>query len=144
MKKIITILFIAVSTSVMFTACTEDAAAPIPELTGKWEFFQEGTEVNGQEFLENYEHETGCSKDNLEFLAGGVFKANYYDNFFVSCELDSETGNWTKTGNMLTVNLFDEVTNAEILILDGTTLKIKNMDEEDGEIYLLVFKRATN
>lgn len=144
MKKIITILFLAVSSSVMFTACSDDDAAPTPELTGKWEFFQEGTLVNGQEVFEAYEHVSGCGKDNLEFLAGGVFKTNFYDSFDEPCELYSVAGTWTKDGNNLTITVLGEIATAEILILDATTLKIRYVDEEDGEIYVDILKRATN
>jgi hypothetical protein len=144
MKKIITILFLAVSSSVMFTACSDDDATPTAELTGKWELFQEGTLVNGQEVFEAYEHASGCAKDNLEFLAGGVFKSNFYDNFFEPCELYSVAGNWTKDGNNLTITVLGEIATAEILILDATTLKIRYVDEEDGETYIDILKRATN
>lgn len=144
MKKIITILFLAVSSSVMFTACSDDDAAPTFELTGKWEFFQEGTLVNGQEVFEAYEHTPGCAKDNFEFLAGGVFKSNSYDNFFAPCDLMSIPGTWTKAGNNLTITVLGEIATAEILILDATTLKVRYVDEEDGEIYVDILKRATN
>lgn len=144
MKKSLSILLLFVSTSFLFIGCSsdDDAGATTTDLVGKWEFFQEGTIVNGQEDLVTYEHAAGCSKDNHEFLAGGVFKSNFYDNFDAPCELFTAQGTWSRNGNMITATVFGQTQTIEILTLNATTLKVKY--EEDGEVYVDVFRRVAN
>lgn len=145
MKKTLSILLFFVSTSLLFTACSSDddsGATTSGELVGKWEFFQEGSIVNGQEDLETYEHAAGCSKDNLEFVAGGVFKSNFFDNFDTPCELFVAQGTWSRNGNMVTATMLGETQTIEILTLNATTLKVKY--EVDGEVFVDVLRRAAN
>ena len=146
MKKTLSILLFFVSTSLLFTACSSDddsGATTSGELVGKWEFFQEGEIVNGQEILEPYEHAAGCSKDNLEFEAGGVFKSNIYYNFQAPCGLYTETGTWTRNGNVITVvSILGGTEEIQILVVDATTLKVRYEDE--GYIYIDVLKKVAN
>jgi hypothetical protein len=59
----------------------------------------------------------------------------YYDN----CAEEIDLGTWSRNGNTLTVNLGGETANAEILVLDSQTLKVKSTFE--GVTYIQVFKR---
>ena len=43
-------------------------------LEGKWQYTKTGTKSNNQEILTNYQHTTGCTKDYIEILAGGILK----------------------------------------------------------------------
>jgi len=144
MKKSLSILLLFVSASFLFTGCSsdDDAGATASDLDGKWEFFQEGSIINGQEDLVTYEHAAGCSKDNYEFVAGGVFKSNFYDNFDTPCELFAAQGTWSRNGNMVTATMLGETQTIEILTLNATTLKVKY--EEDGAIFVDVLRKAAN
>lgn len=140
-------LLLLLCVSITFTACSNDDDSTTPDtsgnLEGKWEFYQEGEIVNGQEILESYEHAAGCSKDNLEFLAAGVFKSNIYDNFDAPCQLFSETGTWSKNGNVITVvSILGGSEEKQILMLDANTLKVKY--EYTDVIYVDVLRRASN
>ena len=145
MKKKLFMLLLIVGASIAFTACSSEDSSTgdsSVNLIGKWENFQEGSIVNGQEVLLPYEHAVGCSKDNLQFLAGGVFKEYSYDNFNTPCELYFSTGTWTRVGDIITISASGFTNNAEILILDATTLKVKY--ELFGEIMIDVYKRVAN
>ena len=138
-------LLLFVGASIAFTACSSENSSngdSSVNLIGKWENFQEGGIVNGQEVLFPYEHAVGCSKDNLQFLAGGIFKEYSYDNFNTPCELNLATGTWTRGGDVITISASGFTNNAEILILDATTLKVKY--ELFGEIMIDVYKKAAN
>ena len=138
-------LLLFVGASIAFTACSSENSSngdSSVNLIGKWENFQEGGIVNGQEVLFPYEHALGCSKDNLQFLAGGIFKEYSYDNFNTPCELNLATGTWTRGGDVITISASGFTNNAEILILDATTLKVKY--ELFGEIMIDVYKKAAN
>jgi|688.fasta_scaffold1068305_1 hypothetical protein len=145
MKKKLFMLLLFVGASIAFTACSSENSSngdSSVNLIGKWENFQEGGIVNGQEVLFPYEHALGCSKDNLQFLAGGIFKEYSYDNFNTPCELNLATGTWTRGGDVITISASGFTNNAEILILDATTLKVKY--ELFGEIMIDVYKKAAN
>ena len=147
MKKYLATLFLFVSASVAFTACSKDEPVTANgdssgNLNGKWENIQEGSIVNGKEVLLTYEHAVGCSKDNFQFLAGGIFKEYSYDNSDKPCELYLATGTWVRDGDVITIYSSGFSNKIEILILDATTLKVKY--ELFGEILIDVYKRVAN
>ena len=136
MKKI---LFLFVSTLALgLTSCSkdDDSDSTPASIEGKWDYFQEGVLVGNQELLEAYSHDCTTKKDYTEFVAGGVLKdVYYYDN----CAEEIDLGTWSRNGNTLTVNLGGETANAEILVLDSQTLKVKSTFE--GVTYIQVVKR---
>lgn len=134
MKKI---LLLFVSTLVLsLTSCDKDDDGDSSSIEGKWSYFQEGTEVNGQEVLVNYVNDCSTKSDYVEILAGGVFKDVYY---YDDCTEEVDTGSWSKDGSNITVSFNGFSSTGQILTLDNSTLKVKSTVE--GEIYIQVFKR---
>jgi hypothetical protein len=136
MKKIIALLFLSLS----IIGCSKDDASENTTSTsieGKWQFYKEGGIVNGQEVLTDYQHSTGCTKDYTEILTGGVLKDHYFNS---SCTESVDTGNWVKNNTTLTLTYPGETpTNAEILELTATTLKVKIVTS--GTTYISVLTR---
>jgi len=135
MKKI-TLLLIALS---IFGCSKKDVSEeiPAPTIEGKWQFTKEGGIVSGQEVLTDYQHSAGCTKDFTEILTGGVLKDHYFNS---SCTESVDTGTWVKNNTTLTLNYPGESpTNAEILELTATTLKVKIVTS--GTIYISVLTR---
>ena len=145
MKKKLSKLLLFVIASIAFTACSKDDSATgvaSGNLIGNWEYFQEGSIVNGQEILLPYEHAVGCLKDNIELLEGGVYKEYYYDNFNKPCDLNLATGTWTRGGDVITISALGLSNKVEILSLDATTLKVKYV--LFGDTIIEVYKRVAN
>ena len=135
MKKI-TLLLIAFC---IFGCSKKDVSEEIPttSIEGKWQFYKEGGIVSGQEVLTDYQHSAGCTKDFTEILAGGVLKDHYFNS---SCTESIDTGNWVKNNTTLTLTYPGETpTNAEILELTATTLKVKIITS--GTTYISVLTR---
>ena len=138
MKKIISKLFLALSASIILVACSKDSSSSSSSsIEGKWEYYQEGTVIGGQEVLDLHQHESGCTKDYLEILSGGVIKYYDYDSFVSPCELTIDTGTWSQNGNILTIITQGTSETAEILTLNATTLKIKYVIDTNIEIAVL-------
>jgi hypothetical protein len=136
MKKIILLLFVSLS----IIGCSKKDVSeeiPAPSIEGKWQFTKEGGIVSGQEVLTDYQHSAGCTKDYTEILAGGVLKDHYFSS---SCAESVDTGNWVKNNTTLTLTYPGESpTNAEILELTATTLKVKIVTS--GTTYISVLTR---
>lgn len=142
MKKL-SILFVSILTlGLSLSSCSnnDDNSASIE---GKWETTYEGTIVDGKEVLEPAETNGNCAQDYIEFLTNGTFN----DIIFHSdCQSTNDNGTWSKKDNKLTIkyNGNSESNVVEILILNSTTLKIKNIITEAGqpdEIHITVAKK---
>ncbi len=136
MKKLV-LLFVAVaSISSALVSCSknDDNDASI---VGKWEFYQEGVKIEGEEFLELYVHDCATKKDYTQFFDNGTLNDVYY---WDDCEEDIDNGTYTKSGNSLTLTIDGVTTNGTIKKLSGSTLKVEITDE--GEVYVVVLKRA--
>lgn len=144
MKKVTkAVLFLFVA-SLSLSSCNKDddnnAVSTSGNIVGKWEYSKEGTIVAGKEYLTDYEHEAGCSKDYVEFKADGTSIDGEYDE---DCTLDTYSSTYVKSGNTITV---EDGQSVQILQLDASTLKTKTVydDSDTGnsitEIY--VFKRT--
>lgn len=137
MKKF-TFIFLAVFASLSLISCSSDDDNPGSNdgnLLGKWNLSQAGFIVNGTENLMDYEHECSEKKDYIEFKSNGTLTVATH---FSDCVEMTDIATWTRTGNTLTVNYEGEVEEAEILILNTTTLKIKTQEEmgfEGIEVY---------
>lgn len=132
-KKLV-VLFLAVSVSLV--SCEGDDANTAA-LEGKWQFSKEGEIVNGQEVLETYEHEAGCTKDFLDFKAGGIFNDHYFEITEATCTEYLDTGTWSRNGNQLTISGEEGSQIVTIVELTTTTFKIKVEDEDDIYLYVL-------
>ena len=106
---------------------------------GKWKYYQEGKKVSKAELLFSYEHEERCGNDYVEFFADGKVNDVYYygtDN----CEQSVDSGTWKKEDTSLTISFpFAGEKEAEILLLDETTLKIKA--EVEGKEVIHIYKK---
>lgn len=138
------ILFVSVlALGLNLTSCSSDDDGPSTsgEIVAKWEFYKEGAIVDGNKVLVDYVHETGCTKDNIEFKADGTYVTSYY---YDGCDLDTEVGTYTKSGNTLSTNDgFDNYTST-ITRLDGSTFETQETYEFEGETYIEVnvFKKV--
>ena len=141
MKKFkqLALLFLAVSVTLVSCNKDDDEAAA---LEGKWEYSKEGSIINGQELLIDYQHTSGCNKDYSEIIAGGILKDVYYEsNGAGGCDEFIDTLNWSRNGNTITVSDSGFSTTGEIVELTNTTLKTKYTDPDDGSIFITVFTR---
>lgn len=106
---------------------------------GKWKYYQEGKKVSKAELLFSYEHEARCGNDYVEFFPDGKVNDVYYygtDN----CEQSVDSGTWTKDDSTLTISFpFAGEKEAEILLLDATTLKVKTQVE--GKEVIHIYKK---
>lgn len=129
MKRII-LLFVACVSLSMITSCSKDDTSG--SLEGKWEYSKYGFGQNGQEFLFDYEHESGCTKDYI-VLTNNTTTEHSFFNPGTGCEEEIYTSTFTRNGNFITTNEDGEV--LEILNLTGSDLKLKYIPEDgDDEI----------
>lgn len=126
MKKII-LMAVAFVSFATITSCSksDDQAA----LTGKWEQLREGVAANGQEVLQDYVHESGCSKDYVMITATTVVDHSFY-NDGTGCAEDIYTSTYTRSGNTITISSQGFTSTAEIKTLDSNTLKIYYVDSD--------------
>lgn len=136
MKKLTIFAFFVAILSSCNNDDTTTTVTENPTIVGKWEFSKEGTlSSNGQEVMENYINECSTKKDYIQFLESGVYNDYFYGT---NCSELVDTGNWTKSGNMLT-NVTENET-VEIIELTATSLKIKAVDGSDVYITQLIKK----
>ena len=126
----LTALFLLVTLS--FTSCNksdDNGVTTSGNIVGKWIFFKEGTLVNGQEVLTDYQHEAGCGKNNIEYKANGI---STYTEYNPNCVVSMFNGTYTKNGDTLVVIDGGYTITYTILQLDSTTLKVKYTDTFEG------------
>ena len=100
--------------------------------------------MNGIETLTPYNHTTGCSKDYIEFKTNATFEDVWYDNTATGCVSDIDSGTWTQNGTAITSSYSGQTPQTgEILIINETSLKIKQVDTSEGvtKTYVTLFKR---
>ncbi|WP_396161330.1 lipocalin family protein [Flavobacterium sp.] len=144
MKKTILLFVSILFLGLSLNSCDSDdsGSSTSGNIVGKWEFSKQGTIVSGSEVLTNYEH-ASCGKDSFRFLADNSMIDYYYEDNPTNgfCYDYTDEATWTKDGNTITINYgAGDVTVAEILILNETTLKVKSTDEF-GEISIAEFIR---
>jgi len=141
MKKLI-LLFVASISLTSITSCSKDDDNSSASLEGKWEYSKEGFATNGQEVLTDYDHTVGCSKDFIRITATTVADHSFF-NDGDGCEEEIFTVSYTRNGNTITAGTGADAGVGQILILDGSTLKIKYSDEDfPGVDYITVYKRV--
>lgn len=141
MKKLKTmskLSFLLVSVLILvmsFASCDKDSDSSSDSIEGKW-FFSK-TSIDGVE--EDYPNIPGCTKDNLDYRAGGVYVETYFfpeDN----CNFETSQGNWVKSGNIITeTDEFGGVIKYTIVSLTSTTLKLSVVS--DGVTYSAALTR---
>ncbi len=130
-----TVVFVGLSSC---SSSSDSSPEVAPQVEGTWQFTKEGTIVNNQEIINDYEHTAGCTKDYLEIFAANIIKDHYFDN--PNCQETIDTGAWTKNNNALTFVYQNGTTvNAEIMQLTNTTMKLKFV--LSGTTNLLVLTR---
>jgi len=137
MKKMI-LLAVAFLSFAAVTSCSNDDDNA--SLEGKWEYFKEGYVENGQEFLEDYEHQTGCEKDYSLISATTIEDHSF---FGTTCEEDVYSIPYTRNGNTITISGEGATFPAVIKTLNSSTLKIYITDPDFPEYTdVAVFKRS--
>lgn len=141
MKKL-SILFMVMGLTLLTTSCNNDddnnngSDTSVP-LVSKWNFSKIGSTVAGQEVLiDPPQNEDGCAKDYIEFNADNTATAGNYDSTNNPCELTTQSGTYSRTGNQLTTVINGTNRTQEILNLTATELKVT--DETDA---IVVFTR---
>lgn len=144
MKKLVILFLSVLTTGFLMTSCSDDDedSATI-RIEGKWEFYQVGYLIDGVEQLESYTHTPGCAEDFIDFKLGGNYEEVYYSNNGGGCEVERNTGSWSKSGDVLTITNEDNTFNATILTLNSTTLKASTTYVFEGISVtdIVVFKR---
>lgn len=142
MKKLV--LFVSVL-ALGLTSCSkdDDGGGTSASLEGKWEFSKEGVAANGQEALTDYDHTEGCPKDYLQIGATTVVDHSFFKDG-EDCVDETSSTTYSRSGNTLTITEGGQTYTSEIMVLDGSTLKIKDSETVGGQTfdYITVFTRA--
>lgn len=145
MKKLL--FLVATLVSISFIGCSNDddnssSTSQHELILGNWRYSQEGTIVNGQEILDNYDNAAPqCGFDYVEFRSSSEIREFIYDTDINSdCMSFLNSGNWSISGtNQLSVTFDSSTTINEILVLNQTTLKVKFVS--GGVARIMVFNK---
>ena len=142
MKKINLIFIAIIMSSFSFYSCSEEDSGVDPgKLIAKWEYFQEGEVINGQEILMTYEHSEGCEKDFIEILSNGTVRdVSYYFNNNNPCFEDVYITTWSVNSNNFTTTFLGYDFTTQVLTLNATTLKVKYNNDEGT--FITVYRKA--
>jgi len=139
MKKVKLFLVVAVLaiSTVSLTSCSDDdnntPEQVQPTLMGKWFFSRTGSGFGGSEVFQTYQHEIGCTKDNIELLEGSVYKDRRYAG--EECTLQETTSAWSVANNILTVTNSSETMVYEVLTLTTDKLVIRTAETAGGQTF---------
>jgi hypothetical protein len=105
MKKTSILFLLTLILGTVFTSCTKDISGPVDMnyLVGKWNFSKSTASSSGftlpysTDYLKN---EDGCTKDYIEFIAGGVVK---FGNYTPNCVFEEKVGTWSQSGNSILI-----------------------------------------
>ncbi|RZJ35752.1 MAG: hypothetical protein EOO51_04050 [Flavobacterium sp.] len=113
--------------AVAFAGCSKDDDPSIDydQLNKKW--YYDTTVVNGHSFP--YDDNEECGKDYIQLLADGTY--NDVDVF--ECNEYTDTGFWTREGNVITIS--DGVNSAQGTVkkLTSTRFEVKTTYDYDGD-----------
>lgn len=132
-------LFLAVTFagfSTISCGSDDDKGGSSSSLVGKWEYFQAGMVIDGEEFLSDWEHSEGCDKDYMELLSNGTGKDVIY---WEDCEVEVETFDYAVSGNTFTIDYGDEDSISGTYSISSGILKIKEVYE--GTTYMITYKK---
>ena len=129
MKNRHILLALVLSTGFFATSCSSDdnGGETLAPLTGKWNLSKVGTEVSGQEVLNDApQNQSGCNKDYLELkIDNTVMKGDYY-SAVSPCDLDIDAGIYSRSHNDLTTAIDGVTKTQDILNLKLHELKLKD------------------
>ncbi|MFZ4106826.1 lipocalin family protein [Flavobacterium sp.] len=120
------LIMLSIITFLLFSCSKDDSTSQpsSPSIEGKWQYTKIGTITNNQEILNDYQHESGCTKDYIEVLSNNVIKSHEFDN--PNCQETINTGTWNRTNNSLILTFPNQPSiNGEIMELSNTILKTK-------------------
>lgn len=138
MKKFSILLVSVLTLGLTLTSCSGDDDS-VGSIEGKWNFSKIKYTINGVASPEeDYEdNEPGCNKDYVEFLESGTYTEGDYSGS--ECELYSESGTWTQSGNQVSSIIDGELESFQILSVSETTLKVKDTEEfEEGTVTVII------
>lgn len=139
--KLLFVFALLTFSAVSLTSCSDDDNTPVqqvPSLGGMWYFSKTGTGIAGNEALQDYEHQDGCTKDYVEFLDNNVYKERYHVD--AQCTIQESTSAWSLANNIITVNDGDVTTVYEIVSLTTNQLKVRT--EAGGFYEIRVFTKS--
>lgn len=148
MKKMICTFVVVLASSISFTSCSSSDDTIDPNsIVGKWDAFQLGSLVEGQEVYQEYPFIEGCDKDYIEFTNDRLLREVFYEE---NCLEQVLTSNYATNGNALVVS-YGGQTQTYIYTISGDVLKIRRTltldqegemlaTEEEG-IQIIKFKR---
>ena len=136
MKKI-SVLFVCASVlSTFLSSCSKDDDSPSTSssaIEGKWNYNKLSYSQNGMTTpeVDHPENEAGCTKDFVEFKAGGILNIGDYTT---GCAFTQYSGTWTKTGNNLTASAptLGMSETFEIVSVTATELKLRVTQTQAG------------
>lgn len=136
MKKL-SIALLSVMAIGFATSCSDDDSKGETSgtLEGKWNYSKTITSFAGQSMTDEYEHTAGCSKDYIEFVAGGVYNDVYH--YGSECSTSTFEDTWVRSNNTLTIG---ESEGAEVYTIDGlngSELKLKMTETLQGQTYTI-------
>lgn len=141
--KAVLFLFVA---SLSLISCNKDDDnnnEPITSgnIVGKWEISKVGVSINGTETLQNYDHQTGCSKDFDQFLENGTLTHVEYNP---SCVAGGFNSTYVKNGNTIIVTDGGGPYSLTINQLDASILKTSETYTEGGVTYsdIIIYNRV--
>lgn len=135
MKKITMFLFALFAVSATFVSCNDDDNNATNEdqgvLEGKWYYSEQGIgtiDWNTVEYT-NYQHMTGCEKDYVEFVEGGV----YHDVMHVeNCDTETYTTVWSRTGDVVVIDTDGDAVMEDIVFVNSGVLRTRTIVSGSG------------
>ena len=112
-------------------------------ILGKWMFYKYYEKFYDEEDTGFFDH-CPSNMDYIEHKNNGelIVKGHAHDDI---CENYIQEGNWTKSGNSLvhTINGIHgvEINSYEILVLNNSILKIREIDDDDDYEFIITLKR---
>jgi hypothetical protein len=132
MKKIKFVLFSVLALGLTAVSCgDDDSSSTSASLEGKWVYAKEGVAAQGQEVLQDYQHTAGCEKDYM-LISSTTVKDVWFNNDGEGCEEDSETSNYTRSGNTISIVEGGVTNTATIEKVTATELKISETETLNG------------
>lgn len=129
MKKTSILVLLTLVLGTFFTSCTKDISGPVDMdyLVGKWNFNKSTASSSGftipytTDYLKN---EDGCTKDYIEFIAGGIVK---FGDYKPNCVFEEKIGTWSQNGNSIIINVVGSTFNGtfDVASLSATELILK-------------------
>ena len=134
MKK----LFVFIVIIIFSFSCNKDETVAAPSIIGKWNFEKQIYTQNTTTYPEeNYPNQVGCIKNYIELTSSNTFKEIDYNS---NCTYIAYNGNWTKSGNIISITYSDMTTDSyEVVSVSETTLVIKHTENIGSNTYSYLY-----